>query len=259
MKKMHHHFSGVARKYRGLRTTDIEPLLFIKEQLGKLRKLEAADVGCGTGRYDLKFFRYLGERLYLHCIDSNEEMLKQLNEYLGQHKIKNFTTVKAIASDLPLKDDSIDCVFTFNAIHHFQPLGFLSETSRILKDKGYLFIYTRLRSQNSRNIWGRFFPLFSQKETRLYELDGLRSILQSIPKLKIESIESFKYKRVSSLDNLVDKAKNHHYSTFYLYAKEELEQSLIEFKQNLRKRFKDPKNIIWHNENILFVVSKQAV
>ena len=89
---MHHHFSGVARKYRGLRTTDIEPFLFIKEQLKKLRKIEAADVGCGTGRYDLALFQNLGERLFLHCIDNNEEMLNQLIHYLQEKKVKNFET-----------------------------------------------------------------------------------------------------------------------------------------------------------------------
>jgi hypothetical protein len=31
-----------------------------------------------------------------------------------------------------------------------------------LKGAGRLFIYTRLRSQNRRNIWGRFFPRFHE-------------------------------------------------------------------------------------------------
>jgi len=29
----------------------------------KLTEIEAADVGCGMGRYDVKLFQYLGERL----------------------------------------------------------------------------------------------------------------------------------------------------------------------------------------------------
>lgn len=257
MKDIHHHFSRIARKYRILRITDLEPILCIKKELQKLPKIEAADVGCGDGGYDLKLFQRLGDRLYLHCIDANPKMLKQLEVHLAQHGIKNFQIREAPAKDLPIEDDSLDCIFTFNAIHHFKLLGFLKEASRVLKDNGYLFIYTRLRSQNSRNIWGKYFPLFNQKETRLYELNELKEILRKISKLKIQSVEYFKYKRVSSLDWLVKQAQSHHYSTFNLYTEEEFAQSLDKFKQNLQLHFKDLKNITWFDENILLVIRKQ--
>jgi hypothetical protein len=54
--------------------------------------------------------------------------------------------------------NSLDAMVTFNAIHHFILSDFLGETSRVLQDNGHLFICTRLRSQNERDIWGRFFP-----------------------------------------------------------------------------------------------------
>ncbi len=257
MKSIHHHFSRIARKYRILRTTDLEPILCIKKELQKLPKIKAADVGCGGGRYAVKLFQCLGDRLYLHCIDDNSKMLKQLDGYLAQHEIKNFQIREASAEDLPIEDDSLDCIFTFNAVHHFKLLGFLEEASRVLKNNGYLFVYTRSRSQNSENIWGKYFPLFNQKETRLYELNELKEILRKISKLKIQSVEYFKYKRVSSLDWLVEQAQNHHYSTFNLYTEEEFARSLDKFKQNLQLHFKDLKNIKWFDENILLVVRKQ--
>jgi ubiquinone/menaquinone biosynthesis C-methylase UbiE len=223
-----------------------------------LPKIEAADVGCGDGGYGVKLFQCLSDRLYLHCIDTNPKMLKQLGGYLAQHEIKNFQIREAPAKDLPVEDDSLDCIFTFNAIHHFKLLGFLEEASRVLKNNGYLFIYTRLRSQNSKNIWGKYFPLFNQKETRLYELNELKEILRKISKLKIHSVEYFKYKRVSSLDWLVEQAQNHHYSTFDLYTKGEFTQSLDKFKQNLQLHFKDLKNAKWFDENILLVIRKHV-
>lgn len=257
MKGIHHHFSRIARRYRILRTTDLEPILYIKKELQKLPKIKAADVGCGSGRYTVKLFQCLGDRLYLHCIDTNPKMLKQLDGYLAQHEIKNFQIREASAEDLPIEDDSLNCIFTFNAIHHFKLLGFLEEASRVLKNNGHLFIYTRLRSQNGKNIWGKYFPLFNQKETRLYELNELKEISRKISKLKIQSVEYFKYKRVSSLDWLVEQAQNHHYSTFNFYTEEEFAQSLDKFKQNLRLHFKDLKNIKWFDENILLVIRKQ--
>jgi ubiquinone/menaquinone biosynthesis C-methylase UbiE len=79
-------------------------------------------------------------------------MLKQLEIYLAQHKIKNFQIRKAIADNLPIEDNSLNCIFIFNAVHHFKLLKFLNETSRVLRANGYLFIYTRLRSQNEREM-----------------------------------------------------------------------------------------------------------
>ena len=201
--------------------------------------------------------QYIGKKIFLYCIDVNKEMLKCLKEFLVEHKIRNFKTIKSFDRKLPLKDNFLDCIFTFNAVHHFKILQFLKESSRILKNGGYLFIYTRLRSQNRRNIWGKYFPLFNEKETRLYGLNELRSLIRKTPKLKIETIEYFKCARLSSLDWLLEQAQSHHYSTFYLYTKKELEVSLEKFKKNIQRNFKDLNKINWFDENILLVVRKQ--
>src|SRR3989338_10098598 len=160
MKNIHPHFSKIAHRYRDLRTTDLEPIFFIKKKLQRHPKIAAADISCGAGRYDLKLFQYLGKKLFLYCCDANLVMLKQLKEFLKKHKIRNFKTIKTLANKISLKNDSLDCIFTFNAIHHFEVSHFLRKSSLILKNGGYLFIYTRLRSQNCRNIWGKYFPLF---------------------------------------------------------------------------------------------------
>ena len=258
MKKIHHHFSRIAHRYRSLRTTDLEPILFIQKKLQGKPKIVAADVGCGAGRYDLKLFQHLGKKLFLYCVDANEEMLKHLEDFLVKHEIGKFKIIKASTEKIPLADNSLDCIFTFNAIHHFKPLDFLRESSRTLEDSGYLFIYTRLRSQNRRSIWGRYFPLFNEKETRLYELDELESLLTEIPQLNIGSIEYFKYSRLASLDWLVNQAQQYHYSTFCLYTKKEFGQSLEKFKQNIQKNFEDLKKISWFDENVLLVIKKQT-
>ena len=78
----------IAQKYKDLRTTDLLPLSVIKKKLKNLTEIEAADVGCGVGRYDVKLFEYLGERLSLTCIDSNENMLNELAKDLRDHNIE---------------------------------------------------------------------------------------------------------------------------------------------------------------------------
>ena len=70
MKNIHEHFSKIAHKYKDLRTTDIEPVIFIAQQLHNLPTIKAASIGCGCGRYALKLFQTLGDKLYLYCIDT---------------------------------------------------------------------------------------------------------------------------------------------------------------------------------------------
>ena len=258
-KTHYHHFSRVAHKYKDLRTTDLEPILFIKKKLQDLTKIEAVDVGCGTGRYDVKLYDYLGERLYLTCIDENNSMLNELTKNLTEHKIKNFKAIKSPAENLPLPANSLDSIFTFNALHHFRLLDFFKEASRVLKNNGYLFAYTRLQSQNKRNIWGRHFPEFCEKENRLYELSELEEMLKEAPNLKLESIEYFKYRQASKLEWLTTQAMGHHYSTFDLYDKEDFEEALKKFQENITHHFKEPDRIGWDNENIMLVIRKDVL
>ncbi|MEE8596708.1 MAG: class I SAM-dependent methyltransferase [bacterium] len=257
MKSIHKHFSKIAHKYGDLRTGDLEPILFIKKKVQNLTKIEAGDIGCGMGRYDIKLFKYLGERLHLTCIDMNDDMLNELTKnFNNENIVKNFKIIKSLAENLPLQTNSLDYIFTFNTIHHFKLINFLKETSRILRNNGYLFIYTRLKSQNKRNIWGRFFPKFYEKETRLYELNELIELFKKTPILRLESIEYFKYKRKAKLERLLALAVNHHYSTFCLYNKKEFEKALKEFQKNIVRNFKNTDRITWNDENIMFFITK---
>lgn len=257
MEEVHKHFSKIAKKYDNLRITDPEPILFIKKKLQDFNKIEIADIGCGEGRYDIELFGCLGDRLNLKCIDANEDMLNALAENMAEHNITNFKTIKSPAENLPLPDDSLDCIVSFNAMHHFDLSRFFNEASRTLRNNGYLFIYTRLRSQNERSIWGRFFPEFHEKETLLYELNELKQKLENTPALKLESIEYFYYKRKSSLKQLLTQAKHHHYSTFYLhYEQEEFKEALKGFQENIENHFENTDDITWDNEMTMLVVRK---
>lgn len=254
---IHQHFSRIATRYRRLRVTDTEPIAFIAEKLEKLAHIDAIDIGCGTGRYDLLISRYLGDKLHLTCCDANADMLKTLDKYLTKHGVSNFTSLRSQAESVPLPTNSLDCIFTFNAIHHFNLPTFLQESTRILKSGGYLFIYTRLLEQNKNTIWGQCFPKYNQKETRLYSLNTLTEAIVSAPKLWIGSIEFFKYGRIATLEQLTERAKACHYSTFCLYSPEELEESLAGFTQKIESDFGDTQCIQWSDENALLVIRKE--
>jgi ubiquinone/menaquinone biosynthesis C-methylase UbiE len=220
-------------------------------------RINAVDVGCGAGRYDLLLLKYLGDKLRLTCLDASAEMLQELDNYLAKKNIRNFTTICSQAEKLPFPDNAMDCVATFNAVHHFHLPIFLSDSVRILKSGGYLFIYTRLREQNKRNIWGRYFPRFKQKETRLYTMEALQDSIESVPGLAVEAIVSFAYHRRSNINQLVQRARAHHYSTFYFYSPEEMEEAVRGFSQNITNHFGDTQQIQWFDENVLFIVRKK--
>ncbi|HSD04272.1 MAG TPA: class I SAM-dependent methyltransferase [Nitrosopumilaceae archaeon] len=252
--KMHEHFMQVAPKYRELRTTDLGPIMFIANDLREMESIVAADVGCGAGRYTLKFLQHLGEKCHMYCIDSNLNMLRHLKEHLTRNNIVNFLPIKSDSHKIPLPTDSLDCIMTLNAIHHFSLQPFLKEASRVLKNNGKLFIYTRLRDQNARTIWGMHFPDFHKKEKRLYELDHLKSMFERDPNLNLDSIKIFEHHRVFPLERLIEQARNHHYSTFKFYRKKEFNEALHRFKENILHHFDDPRKIGWKDENILLVI-----
>ncbi len=252
---MHTHFSTIASKYRSVRTLDTKPILYIKDKLKEKSKISMADIGCGDGRYSLEFLKCFDDSFYIHCVDYNEKMLESLESYLVEKNTTNFCVRLGDANRLPLENNSMDCIVTFNAIHHFEVPKFLSESLRSLKDDGHLFIYTRLINQNSRSIWGEHFPLFVDMENRLYELDELEAHIQNAD-LNIHSTRVFGHSRTSSLDRLVHQAKNKHYSTFDLYDKEAFDESLEIFQQNIKKNFDDLEQIRWHDENILIEIKK---
>jgi len=256
MQNIHNHFSKVSSYYIRVRTTDVEPIAFISETLRKLPEVKAADIGCGAGRYDLLLFQYINN-LHLTCIDINEHMLLNASDYLKSRGINNFKTIKADADDIPLENNSMNCILTFNAIHHFDFVKFIQKCARVIKDDGWIFIYTRLRSQNERSVWGQYFSLFSEKENRLYETYEMEQYIQSVNSLRLEITKFFKYKRNSTLEQLVEKVKAKHYSTFSLYEKDELVESLKGFQKKLKDLFQDTNQIEWFDENVLLVLKQK--
>ena len=254
-KNTNSHFSKIASKYKDLRMTDFDHIQHIKNRLSKKPGIVMADVGCGDGRYSLELLKCLEDDCYLHCIDYNEDMLKHLKSYLVDNNILNFCARPGDANKLPLENDSMDCIVTFNAIHHFNIQKFLTEVCGCLKDDGNAFIYTRLRDQNSRNIWGQYFPLFAETENRLFEFDELQYAVKKAD-MKIVHTRVFGHDRTSDLSSLVKKAKSNHYSTFALYDKDEFKKSSETFEQNIKDNFDDLENIQWQDENILLEISK---
>lgn len=251
--QMHDHFSLVAPDYREIRTTDDEPVLFIADILKNLPEVKAADIGCGAGRYDLLLFQHL-KNLHLTCIDNNELMLKETESYLKSHGITDFKILQADAENLPLENTSMDCILTFNAVHHFHFPNFVKKCAHLIKASGKVFIYTRTRGQNAKNIWGQFFPEFLDREKRLFELSEMKKWVESARAIKLEEVKEFRYKREAALEQLLEKVEAKHYSTFSLYDEKQFGKALETFQKNIKSHFPKTDQIEWFDENLLLVL-----
>ena len=155
------HFSLVAHQYRGLRTTDPEPVRYICERLPETSAL-GVDVGCGTGRYTELLCEQLSRQSVIVAADSHMEMLCVLKTLSTAGEL--IQPVEAQAENLPLRRRSVDWITTFNAVHHFNLAMFLRSATKILKPRGRLFIYTRTPEQNARSIWGTVFHALRRKK-----------------------------------------------------------------------------------------------
>ena len=250
-------YSSIAHIYRSLRVTDSAAILYIKDDLGNFDKINAADVGAGAGRYAKLLFDHLGhEKLFISCFDTNEFMLKSLSDYMEDNNYTNFITKIASAEEMPVDDGELDCIFSFNSIHHFNFYKFFDEAIRTLKSGGKIYIYSRTRKQNEDSIWGRFFPLFRKKESRLFEPDEFEFKLSTIPGLELLETKIFSFDRDNTIDELVERASSRHYSAFFLYEDDEFDYALNKFESNLKENYTDPKSVKWIDEKILYIVQK---
>jgi ubiquinone/menaquinone biosynthesis C-methylase UbiE len=253
MNDMDEHFSAVAGEYNEFRTTDFEPINYVLQLLSKYDRCDGVDVGCGPGRYAVLLLQRI-PKLHLTCIDRNSKMVEETASLLRMADINRFKAITADAAEFPIDSNSIDVVFTFNAIHHFNLPMFLREARRVLKPHGLLLIYTRLPSQNAASIWGQYFPDFTTVERRLYSLDGLEAGIRSVPGLALDSIKLFSFDRVSSLEQLVSKARAGHYSTFRLYGEKRLEECIAAFRDNVMQAFSDTDQVRWVDGNVFLTV-----
>lgn len=257
MNRMSDHFSNLSTSYNDLRTTDHEPIQFVRDKLAGNNKMLGADIGCGGGRYGLLLLQNL-PGLHLICGDINDAMLEEASCYLKEHNQENFSVQRTDASDLRLPDNELDFIITLNAIHHFDPVLFLNRAEKALKKGGYLFVYTRLKKQNARNIWGRFFLDFKEKEDRLYDLSRIEEWPEQVESLSLEEIRFFRFKRAASLTYLLQQAENKHYSTFSLYTDDEFKEALDVFKQQIASHFPEVERVEWIDENIMIVFRKDS-
>ena len=244
------HFARVAGVYGAVRTTDVEPVRDLATSLpaGALRGLE---VGCGTGRYTELLLDHLAAGSSIVGVDACFEMIQVL-----RRTVRPDAAIRLVCGDagaLPVPEGVFDFVACFNAVHHLHLDAFFEVSTRQVRPGGHIFVYTRTLEQNARSIWGRRFPGFSDKETRLFPRDRLERAVAATAGLELFGVQEYRFARRAAVDVLEARVRACAYSTFSLYGQAELAEALGCFVASLR-----PGEVDWTDENTLVIARRTA-
>ena len=259
------HFAKVSARYRTLRELDLGAVRIISDVVARAadpgRPVRLVDVATGSGRYLDAVSHYLGSALAMEVVpiglDLSPPMLTQAR-IRNRHAGLRAQHVVGAVETLPFRASSCDAMTCFNAVHHFDLARFAGEASRVLAPTGQLILYTRTPEQNRRTIWGRHFPEFATRETRLYGVDDVRAALQAPGAFGSVRAQTVAWTVTTSLFRLVEQATHYHYSTFRLYSDDALRAAIDTFRQRVREAFRDVTHITHDNDHVLVIAQRMA-
>ena len=112
------------------------------------------DLGCGIGRMTrfmaLDFKKVIG-------IDISGEMIRQGKEALQKKRYSNVEFIETDGESIPLKDSSVDVVFSYIVFHHMKTKEIVEknfkEVYRVLKPGGLFKVLLRSDKQKNLNSW----------------------------------------------------------------------------------------------------------
>jgi SAM-dependent methyltransferase len=109
------------------------------------------DIGCGTGRFAGPLAACFSAEVV--GVDPSAKMLAQARHDPCVHLVQGH------GEHIPLRDRTVDLVFTSMAYHHFkQPNVVAAECRRVLRPGGSLFVRTGVRERMASYPWAPFFP-----------------------------------------------------------------------------------------------------
>ncbi len=254
------HFAKVSARYRTLRELDVGAVRLISDVVARAadpgRPVRLMDIATGSGRYLDAVMQGVGashaREVVAIGLDRSLPMLRQARRRAGHagHLVGAVET-------LPFRAASCDVMTCFNAVHHFDLARFAGEAARVLTPAGQLVVYTRTPAQNRRTIWGRHFPEFATRETRLHTVNEMRAALDATGAFRTVRAQTVVWRVTISLARLVEQATHYHYSTFRLYSEDALRAAIDTFRQRVQKAFPDVTHITHDNDHV--VVSAQGV
>ncbi len=257
------HFAKVSARYRTLRELDLDAVRLISDRVARTadpgRPVRLLDVATGSGRYLDAISHFLTSVRAMEVVpiglDLSPAMLAQARIRHGHAGLRARHLVGAVET-LPFRTASCDAMTCFNAVHHVDLARFAAEASRVLTPSGQLVVYTRTPEQNRRTIWGRHFPEFAARETRLHGVEDLRAALLATGAFASVRAQTVPWTVTTSLARLVEQATQYHYSTFRLYSDDALRAAIDTFRHRVGQAFRDATRITHDNDHVLVMAQR---
>ncbi len=143
--------------------------------------MKILDVGCGNGAF-MKFLEQSGYA-NVYGVEPSEDLLRQIHEKdrsLGERVKKGFST------EVPFEDNSFDCIYFFNVLHHLRNTDdyclTMKEVDRCLKPGGIAVLLEPC------NEW-----VYSSKRSLARVLSPASSLFANIHQMMMEEKEPVTY------------------------------------------------------------------
>jgi len=106
------------------------------------------DVACGPGNFTREFARTIGAHGLALGIDGSRTMLERGGEELRRTELRNLLLIRGDATALPFRDETVDAVCCFAALHLFSdPFAALDQMRRTLRPGGRIALMTSVRRE----------------------------------------------------------------------------------------------------------------
>ena len=163
--------------------------------------------------------------------------------------------VQGLSETLPFRDSAFDAVLTFNAVHHFALDAFLDDVARVLRPEGLLVIYTRTPQRNSQTIWGKLFPEFAKRETRLLREEALRGAFTRQPAFHCVALRLAPWTLRTTVARVLSQTRQRCYSTFGFYSAHEFAAAFEIFHERLAGKYRS-RDSIAANDHLLLTARR---
>ena len=107
------------------------------------------DYGCGPGRYLKTVSRLVSEKGKVYAVDIHELAIESVKRKIEKHNFKNVEPVLANGYSCDINDHTADMIYAVDMFHMIrEPVQFLKELHRLLKEDGFLIIDDGHQSRN---------------------------------------------------------------------------------------------------------------
>lgn len=196
-----------------------EESYFFCEKWKRQGKRSVLDLGCGLGRHSILFAKY---GFKVTACDISDYAVKSLRETEKKENLIINSKVCDMA-ELPFRENSFDCIFSYLAISHTDTEGFqkiLSKLKNILKPEGE--IYLTLCSKETRSFKEAGYPKIDENTVLKMEEgpeNGIPHFFVNLEDIKRIFEPDFELLSVRHIDNCLVKGILQNNSHYHVWAR----------------------------------------